>query len=93
MKTTASASPMACSTRRCMRSVMRSRGRWTPGRSTRTSCQSSPVAIPRTSRLVVWGLSETMATFSPTSRLTSVDLPELGRPASAMKPERVIGTP
>ena len=27
---------------------------------------------------VVWGLSETIATFSPTSRLTSVDLPDVG---------------
>ena len=37
---TASASSSSCSTRRCMRSVSTSRGRWTPGRSTSTSCQA-----------------------------------------------------
>ena len=70
---------------------MRSRGRWTPGRSVSTSCHSSTrVATPRIARRVVCGLSETIATFWPTSALTSVDLPTLGRPASATKPERVI---
>ena len=38
----ASASARARSTWRCMRSVSASRGRCTPGRSTSTSCQSSP---------------------------------------------------
>jgi hypothetical protein len=38
---------------------------------------------------VVCGLSETIATFSPTIALTSVDLPALGRPARATKPLRV----
>ena len=37
---------------------------------------------------VVWGLSETIATFWPTSRLTSVDLPTLGRPTTVTKPAR-----
>ena len=37
---TASASSNSCSTRRCMRSVSASRGRWTPGRSVSTSCHS-----------------------------------------------------
>jgi hypothetical protein len=32
---------------------------------------------------VVWGLSETIAIFSPTIRLTSVDFPALGRPMTA----------
>jgi hypothetical protein len=36
---------------------------------------------------VVWGLGETMATFWPTSVLTSVDLPALGRPTIATKPD------
>src|SRR5262245_41062511 len=35
---------------------------------------------------VVWGLSETMATFSPTRRLTSVDFPAFGRPTTATSP-------
>ena len=37
---------------------------------------------------VVWGLSETMATFWPTSRFTSVDLPTLGRPTTVTNPAR-----
>src|SRR5439155_5118492 len=37
---------------------------------------------------VVCGRRETMAIFSPTSRLSSVDLPTLGRPTSATKPAR-----
>src|SRR5438093_12306940 len=36
--------------------------------------------------LVVWGLSETIASFVPTSRLSSVDLPAFGRPMSETKP-------
>ena len=77
---TASESASSRSTRRCIRSVSGSRGRWTPGRSTSTSCQSSPVAMPRIARRVVCGLSETIATFSPTIWLTSVDLPAFGPP-------------
>ena len=72
-----------------MRSVSASRGRWTPGRSTSTSCQSGPVATPRIALRVVCGLSETIATLAPTIALASVDLPTFGRPASAMKPDRV----
>src|SRR5215211_1847449 len=87
----ASASPSARSTCCCIRSVSTSRGRCTPGRSTRTSCQSSPDATPRISRRVVWGLSDTIATLPPTIRFTSVDLPTFGRPAMATKPERVTG--
>ena len=45
--------------------------------------------MPRISRRVVCGLSETIATLSPTIRFTSVDLPAFGRPASATKPLRV----
>jgi len=81
-KRTASQSASSCSTRRCMRDVSMSRG---------TACQSpGRVATPRIARRVVCGLSETIATFWPTIALTSVDLPTLGRPASAMKPDRVI---
>jgi hypothetical protein len=35
---------------------------------------------------VVWGLEETMATFSPRMALSRVDLPTLGRPTRAIKP-------
>src|ERR687893_565680 len=92
-KRTASASARPRSTLRCMRSVSASRGRCTPGRSTSTSCQSGPVAMPRISRRVVCGLSDTIATLPPTMRLTSVDFPALGRPARATKPERVTASP
>src|SRR5215472_18631311 len=37
---------------------------------------------------VVCGFGEMMASFSPTSALSSVDLPALGRPRIATKPER-----
>ena len=82
----ASESASSLSTRRCMRSVSASRGRWTPGRSTSTSWWSAVVATPRIARRVVCGLSETIATFRPTRPFTSVDLPTFGRPASATKP-------
>src|SRR5580692_912682 len=43
---------------------------------------------------VVCGLAVTMATFSPMSALTSVDLPALGRPMTETNPDRIfIGTP
>src|SRR3990170_755738 len=90
-KRTASPSPSATSTVRCIRSVSRSRGRWKPGRSTRTSWYDSPgavspFAIPRMRRRVVCGLSDTIATLPPQSAFTSVDLPTFGRPATATKP-------
>src|SRR3954465_11334062 len=88
-KSAASDSAISDSTRCCMRSVSASRGRWTPGRSTSTSCVSRSVATPRMARRVVWGLSETIATLRPTMPFTSVDLPTFGRPASATKPLRV----
>ena len=36
---------------------------------------------------VVWGLSETIDIFSPTSALRSVDFPEFGRPIKAAEPD------
>jgi hypothetical protein len=72
-----------------MRSVSASRGRCTPGRSTSTICASGELATPRIARRVVCGLSDTIATLLPTMPLTSVDLPTLGRPASATKPDLV----
>src|SRR6185503_1312376 len=40
---------------------------------------------------VVWGLGVTMASFSPTIWLSSVDLPTLGRPRMATVPEEDPG--
>ena len=86
-KSTASTSSNDASTVFCIRSVSSSSGRWKPGRSASTSCQSSPFAIPKIRRRVVCGLSETIATFPPQSALTSVDLPTFGRPATATNPD------
>ena len=41
---------------------------------------------------VVWGLGVTIASFSPTIRLSSVDLPTLGRPKIATVPATVPAT-
>ena len=51
-----------------------------PGVSTKISCSVGVVLIPNTRRRVVWGLGVTMLILRPTSALTSVDLPTLGRP-------------
>lgn len=47
------------------------------------------ITMPRISARVVCTLRETMVTLEPTSALTSVDLPTLGAPISATKPQRV----
>ena len=47
------------------------------------------MAMPRTSDRVVCTLWLTIETLDPTSRLTSVDLPALGAPMMATKPQRV----
>ncbi len=49
------------------------------------------MAMPRTIERVVCTLWLTMETLVPTSRLTSVDLPALGAPIRATKPQRVVG--
>src|SRR5712691_8025659 len=59
-----------------------------PGVSTNTSCAWPSIAMPRSSVRVVCTLWETIATLAPTSALISVDLPTLGAPISAMKPQR-----
>src|SRR3954447_16140287 len=86
-RSTASVSSSASSTVDCMCSVSGSSGRWTPGRSVRTSWASSWLWTPKIRRLVVCGLSEVIATLPPASAFTSVDLPTLGRPATATKPD------
>ena len=62
-----------------------------PGVSTKTICALSCVAMPRTMARVVCTLWVTIDTLAPTSWLTSVDLPALGAPISATKPECVGG--
>ena len=47
------------------------------------------MAMPRTSMRVVCTLCETIETLEPTSALIRVDLPALGAPISATKPQRV----
>src|SRR5206468_10732436 len=90
---TRSHSAIPRSTRRCMRWVSASRGRWTPGRSVITSCQpaSVSVATPRIARRVVCGRSETIATRAPTIAFTRVDLPTFGRPATPTNPALLKG--
>src|SRR4051812_3112367 len=60
-----------------------------PGVSTRMICERPSMTMPRISARVVCTLRETMVTLEPTSALTSVDLPTLGAPISATKPQRV----
>ncbi len=62
-----------------------------PGVSTKTICASSRVRMPRIVRRVVCGLGETIAIFSPTYALTSVDLPTFGLPTIATKPDLWLG--
>src|SRR5436305_5617156 len=64
-------------------------GRKMPGVSTRMICALFSMTMPRISARVVCTLRETIVTFAPTSALTSVDLPTLGAPISATKPQRV----
>src|SRR6266853_1796028 len=64
-------------------------GRKIPGVSTRMICALFSMTMPRISARVVCTLRETMVTLEPTSALTSVDLPTLGAPISATKPQRV----
>src|ERR1700736_174364 len=64
-------------------------GRKIPGVSTRMIWALLSMTMPRISARVVCTLRETMVTLEPTSALTSVDLPTLGAPISATKPQRV----
>ena len=55
---------------------------WRPGVSRRTSCPRGSATMPRTVFLVVCSTGETIETFSPTRRLTSVDFPAFVRPTT-----------
>ena len=52
---------------------------------------AGPLATPKIRRRVVFGTFDVIATLSPVSALTSVDLPTFGRPATAMKPVLIGG--
>src|SRR5262252_9364125 len=56
-----------------------------------TSCASGSVRIPIMRRRVVWGRGVTIATFWPTTRFSSVDLPTLERPPRTTNPARCSG--
>src|SRR6202162_903192 len=64
-------------------------GRKIPGVSTRMIWALFSITMPRINARVVCTLRETIVTLEPTSALTSVDLPTLGAPISATKPQRV----
>src|ERR1700730_7871636 len=64
-------------------------GRKMPGVSTRMIWALLSITMPRISARVVCTLRETIVTLEPTRALTSVDLPTLGAPISATKPQRV----
>src|SRR3546814_18336688 len=58
-----------------------------PGVSTSRICVSFWSATPISRVRVVCALGLTIATFWPTSALTSVDLPALGAPTTATRPQ------
>src|SRR5689334_3873336 len=59
-----------------------------PGVSRKTICAPSRFRTPSMDVRVVWGFSDTIATFPPTRAFNRVDLPALGRPMMETKPER-----
>src|ERR1700754_3893381 len=64
-------------------------GRKIPGVSTRMIWALFSITMPRISARVVCTLRETIVTLEPTKALTRVDLPTLGAPISATKPQAV----
>ena len=65
---------------------------WMPGRSTNAICIPGLFSTPWMRVRVVCGFGLTMLTFCPISAFSSVDLPTFGRPASAAKPQRTVGS-
>src|SRR5258706_10770359 len=61
-----------------------------PGVSTSTTCASGRDTIPRMRCRVVCGRGAVILTFCPTSALTRVDLPTLGRPNTDTVPARKL---
>ena len=91
MSTTTSASPAPPQAASTMARSSRRRGAKMPGVSMKTSWLSPSMAMPRIGMRVVCTLRLTIDTLAPTSALTSVDLPALGAPMTATKPQRVSG--
>ena len=88
---TTSTSASVSTERLLQRSPSSVRGLWIPGVSSRTICDAAVVRTPRIWVRVVCGRFETIETFEPTSRFTSVDFPTLGRPTRLTNPERSSG--
>src|SRR5271170_3839476 len=63
-----------------------------PGVSTNTSCAVPSIAIASTRVRVVCTLGVTIETLDPTMLLSRVDLPALGAPTIATKPQLVSAT-
>src|SRR5215207_8721652 len=61
-----------------------------PGVSTNTICPSARFFTATMRLRVVWGLSDTIATFVPIIRLSRVDFPAFGRPTSEANPARAM---
>src|SRR6266436_3664409 len=84
----------SCAPLQAVDTMARSRRRFgekMPGVSTRMICALFSITMPRIRARVVCTLRETIVTLEPTSALTSVDLPTLGAPISATKPQAVAG--
>src|SRR3984957_1172067 len=82
----------SCAPLQAVDTIARSRRRFgvkMPGVSTRMICALFSTTMARINARVVCTLRETIVTLEPTSALTSVDLPTLGAPISATKPQRV----
>src|SRR6186713_2059228 len=93
-KTTRSASASADAAVRFMaRLRARFSPRCRPGVSTKAIWTPGRLSMPSTRWRVVCGRDVTMESFSPTSALSSVDLPTLGRPTSAANPARNLPGP
>src|ERR1700674_5046444 len=86
---TRSTSSSARSTVRRMNAPSFPAGACSPGVSTNTICVPGRLRIPVMRLRVVCGRGDTIASFSPTRRLSSVDLPEFGRPTREAKPARM----
>ena len=67
----------------------RRRGLKMPGVSMKMSWLLPSMAMPRIGMRVVCTLWLTIEILAPTSAFTNVDLPALGAPMTAMKPQRV----
>ena len=67
------------------------RGSSSPGVSSSTICVSSVVRMPTIRSRVDCGFSLVMLSFWPTMRLSIVDFPALGFPATVTMPARCIG--